>query len=802
MAEKSNCDSLTDLKKCIKRADLHQEDLIAGPFLVLKIDRYLTDPQHTSQTGLATEYIDVYQLTVADHMHKLKVVLHPKISTDIQNRQLREGCSVMFMKCTLRYDETNLSGSSITVVDTIKIEPKPCLLFLPPDMSNLSWCPNCGTKESNDLPLTSSRGYYLDLWSSIEMTGPQWKLPSTDQESKSVGTVTEQDIYKVKEIAKKWTDLKTISPYMIVRVVGKCRLLHYAKPSKSEKWPFQAHFSVCDKTGVCNMVLWNALCKDYYQRLQEGSVILIRRFTVKKSYYSSGREIQAPRNLEYYDIDINMNPHHPQSEIHILSLSAVPKNIRLPDLEYNFVTRQQLGSMPDNYICDIVGCVTYVGRYERDPITNKAGLDSGGFWVRRWLHLRDASSKKSFIVEMFRAAESLIGPQVKPGVVLVCRHMRVINNTSYLTGSTCQRQVYVTSTINTQLSLQVCSDNRPEPAVTDILSWSQSREGKQEVEHSMVEGYFSYPCLPQGLAAFQDMYSDLKIVPSDDWKRELTALTYRQHKRLFVQAVMVSAKLIHSPTVSHVAPETHRWKLRGKIKSKTKKTPSCEAEVVVVDAETHALADQMEVLGIVEPHQLVHTFPLPYSSAHWSKLRQQLIFPSGELSTERYQSSNTAGHSTNTAGHSTNTAGHSTDTAGHSTNTAGHGTHTTAHNSDTAGYTSDGTGHSSDPARLDRDILGCFILTWTGLNSHVLLNTIWRPTAENCGSERTMSELLCVSHPSIDWLSYPYRHPSDFPTILQSATQCVGQRYLLVLDCYRHSLEENQELVLKHAYRV
>ncbi|XP_021347288.1 uncharacterized protein CXorf57-like isoform X2 [Mizuhopecten yessoensis] len=839
MAEKSNCNSLVDLKKCVKRADLHQEDFIAGPFMVLKIDRYMVDPQHTSQTGLDTMYIDVYQLTVTDNVHKLKVVADPKLSTEIQNRQLREGCSVLFTKCTVRYDETSLSGSSIVVLHSINMATKPCLSFLPADMADLTWCPDCGANETKALPLTSSRGYYLDLWSSIEITGPQWKLAGTNEESKSIGGVRAQDIYKVKEIAKKWTDVKTINPHMIVKVVGKCRLLHYAKPCKAEKWPFQAHFSVCDETGVCNMVLWNALCTEHYQRLQEGCVILIRRFTVKKSYYSSGREIQVPKNLQYYDIDLNMNPHHPRSEIQILALSAVPKNIRLPDLEYNFVTRKQLGSIPDNYICDIVGCVTYVGRYERDLITNKAGLDSGGFWVRRWLHLKDASSKKTFIVQMFRAAESLIGPEVRPGVVLVCRHMRVINNTSYLTESTCHRQVYLTSTINTQLSIKGSEErhSRQESAITRVLAWSQSREGTREVELSMVEGYFSYPCLPIGLAALQDMYTDLKIVPSDDWKRELIGLSYRQHKRLFVQAVMVSAKLIHSPTVRCAAPETYRRKSRGKKISKAEKTPLCEQEVVVVDRETHALTDQMESIGVVKPQQLIHTFPVSYSPADRSRLRQKLMFPSGELSTEEQQhsdttghssntpgyssdtteyrsntaghssntagnSSNTAGNSSNTAGHSSNTAGHSSNTAGNSSNTAGHSSNTAGNSSNTAGHSSNTAGHSSETERQcrDKEIPECFILTWTGLNSHILLNTIWRPMADRCGG--SMSELLCMSHPSIHWLSYPPQKLPDLPTLLQSATQCVGHRYLLVVDCYRHSHEENQELVLKHAYRV
>ena len=36
---------------------------------------------------------------------------------------------------------------------------------------------------------------------------------------------------------------------------------------------------------------------------------------------------------------------------------------------------------------------------------DKHGIDGGGFWVKRWLHLRDRSTHKPFIVQVYRLAE-------------------------------------------------------------------------------------------------------------------------------------------------------------------------------------------------------------------------------------------------------------------------------------------------------------------------------------------------------------------------------------------------------------
>jgi hypothetical protein len=44
-----------------------------------------------------------------------------------------------------------------------------------------------------------------------------------------------------------------------------------------------------------------------------------------------------------YDIDININSHHPVGEIRVISPTAVPACLELPTIQYNFVQRKDIG---------------------------------------------------------------------------------------------------------------------------------------------------------------------------------------------------------------------------------------------------------------------------------------------------------------------------------------------------------------------------------------------------------------------------------------------------------------------------
>jgi len=52
-----------------------------------------------------------------------------------------------------------------------------------------------------------------------------------------LGDVKPQQIYGVKDLAR--SSVSGADPAMVVRVMAKSRMLHYSKPGKNDKWPFQ-----------------------------------------------------------------------------------------------------------------------------------------------------------------------------------------------------------------------------------------------------------------------------------------------------------------------------------------------------------------------------------------------------------------------------------------------------------------------------------------------------------------------------------------------------------------------------------
>ena len=57
--------------------------------------------------------------------------------------------------------------------------------------------------------------------------------------SQSLGDVREEDLYCIKDLATQWNSIRATKPAVLVRVIMKSRLIHYAKPNKDDKWPFQ-----------------------------------------------------------------------------------------------------------------------------------------------------------------------------------------------------------------------------------------------------------------------------------------------------------------------------------------------------------------------------------------------------------------------------------------------------------------------------------------------------------------------------------------------------------------------------------
>ena len=78
-------------------------------------------------------------------------------------------------------------------------------------------------------------------------------------------------------------------------------------------------------------------------RITEGTLLLLKKFNVKKGFQITPRFRPALWDQEFYDIEINLNSHHPTSEVRIIDPGTLSDNILVPPLHYKFLSRQQVG---------------------------------------------------------------------------------------------------------------------------------------------------------------------------------------------------------------------------------------------------------------------------------------------------------------------------------------------------------------------------------------------------------------------------------------------------------------------------
>lgn len=89
-------------------------------------------------------------------------------------------------------------------------------------------------------------------------------------------------------------------------------------------------------------ISFSVLC--FLFSIQEGTVLLLRNFIIKPRFQIPEHPVPRPPDLPWYDVDININAHHPTAEVTILEPSVL-ENLRDVDLPLpvtNFVTRRQL----------------------------------------------------------------------------------------------------------------------------------------------------------------------------------------------------------------------------------------------------------------------------------------------------------------------------------------------------------------------------------------------------------------------------------------------------------------------------
>ncbi|KAG2463669.1 RADX protein, partial [Polypterus senegalus] len=321
---------------------------------VLAVERYLADPPCCYS----------YDVTVTDGVWRLKCQLSSNLASLVQRNVLCSGSELRVRCVSFLYDERRLAPGwpCIEVADCVSSNSAVLLGLADPFSLPSLTTGTDGVVRAADESLAGSRKLYLSLWNNEDPYGALWAddTPPVHTSSPEVSKMI-----VLQDLENFWRSTVRFPP-LLVKVMYKSRLRYYGRPEKKQAIPFQAYFEVADRSGMMSMVLWNSMCLDWYQKINVGSVIYVQRYSVKESYRQRTRPKAGDTQIRVFNsLEISLNARDPPADIQVIPHSRVKAEWGLPAVKYQFITRQELDSLPVNYTADVIGLVTYVGRCER-----------------------------------------------------------------------------------------------------------------------------------------------------------------------------------------------------------------------------------------------------------------------------------------------------------------------------------------------------------------------------------------------------------------------------------------------------
>eukprot|EP00062_Callorhinchus_milii_P003062 gi/632939884/ref/XP_007883465.1/ PREDICTED: uncharacterized protein CXorf57-like [Callorhinchus milii] len=606
--------------------------------LVLAVERYLRDrtgPGPASGSGSSLYDVTVTGLGVPVK----KYLLSPQLNRLVQRNLLSSGC-------LLRVSRFSALPNGVPVIERAEA------------LGAASPAPAAGLPASlpGSRPLTTCRRHYLPLWGDSDYYGEEWRAMGCEQEDVSTEGLK---IITLKELEMTWKGRWKLPP-LLVKVMYKSRLRHYGKPCKNVDWPYQAYFEVADCSGMMTAVLWNSLCPRLFRSLEIGTVLLIQQYVVKDGYQKRTRPVSYYPEIKICnEIDISLNSQKPTADIKIIPQNQVKPEWRLPEIKYHFITRNKLETLPDNYTCDVIGLVTFVGRCERIRKT-----DDEDFWIRRFVEMVDETSEKPFILELYSTSQPEIHEKLHPVTFLVCTQMRIIGS-NLQTGKPI---TYLTSSSETQIYVTGYHKGRPYTAdsrVKRFIQWAKSQQEKDFLERAFVGGHYSFPLLPSSFREYSQSIKEITLTSMGEVKEKIESLNYKEHKRLVVQGIITSVRYNSpSPSAECLTDKEHiqyRCNKGNEEQSKKRKVmqiksglsepshKSIKEELVPnpdqlssseETEEEYYTADEgvngIEEVANFEPKEVA--FDYSWQSSKWPNIKRQVkeILPFGQLLPESY----------------------------------------------------------------------------------------------------------------------------------------------------------------------
>nr|XP_014333637.1 PREDICTED: uncharacterized protein CXorf57 homolog isoform X2 [Bos mutus] len=437
------------------------------PVAVLAVQRYLLEDEPRDVKPKPPLYC--FDVTISDGVYQEKCYLDPSLNSLVYKNILKVGIEVRIFRVSCIYNEKRI-GQGILCIDNVL-----CGELLE-SVSLETPFRNSAHREVPERPLRGGKSHYLPLWNNEDPYGDIWLNNKQPKEHEFNHT----KIISLSHLEMTWSNTKNFPP-LLVRILHKSKLRYYGKPNKKIIEPYQTFLEVADSSGTVSMIMWNTLCPEWYKSLHVGLVLLLQNYSIRKSYPFRMQPLPVDPHIKLIstmEICLNIRDF---PNITIIPEKQVKPEWRLPKLNHRFVTRSELDKMPNNYICDVIGVLVFVGRVQR----SKKKDSREDFWSYRWIHIADGTSEQPFIVELFSTSQPEIFEHIYPMTYFTCTQLKVVRNDDQV-----PKLLYLTTTNESHIFMtghkgQLQNDdakNAKRPSTSEAArkeSQSQEKDGKR-----------------------------------------------------------------------------------------------------------------------------------------------------------------------------------------------------------------------------------------------------------------------------------------------------------------------------------
>ncbi|XP_066880121.1 RPA-related protein RADX isoform X2 [Kogia breviceps] len=461
------------------------------PVAVLAVQRYLLEGEPRDVEPKPPLYC--YDVTISDGVFREKCYLDPSLNFLVYKNILKVGIEVEISRVSCIYNEKRL-GQGILCIDMVHCGESLDSISLEIPFRNRAH------REIPERPLRGGKSHYLALWNNEDPYGDIWLSNKQPEEHDFNNT----RIVSLSHLEMTWSNRRSF-PALLVRILHKSKLRYYGKPNKKTTEPYQTFLEVADSSGTVSVIMWNALCPEWYKSLHVGLVLLLQDYSIKKSHPFRIQPLPVDPQIKLIStMEICLNLRDPPTNIIIIPEEQVKPEWRLPKLNHCFISRSELDDMPENSICDVIGVLVFVGRVQR----SKKKESREDFWSYRWIHIADGTSEQPFIVELFSTSQPEVFEKIYPKDH---RGQPYANNTK----------------------------------VKNFIQWIKTKTNSEELKNTVIGGYYPYPPVPETFSKYNiSVKVESFFTAISEVRKEIEDLQYREQKRIAIQGIITVIKYV------------------------------------------------------------------------------------------------------------------------------------------------------------------------------------------------------------------------------------------------------------------